>query len=70
MSLCFRPNAAAQQAPAFERGERVVEAVADFSVPSGRSDVLDGLSLGVGRPAALRLEFNRIDLASVDGDRV
>jgi hypothetical protein len=39
-TLC---HAAPEQAPTFERGESLIEAVTDWGMASGRAKVLDGL---------------------------
>jgi len=39
-------STAAQQAPAVEHGERVIEAIADLSMAAGRTYFLDCLQLG------------------------
>ena len=44
--------------------------MADLCVTPSSTYFLDCLQLGVGCTAALSLEFNRIDLASVESDHV
>jgi hypothetical protein len=61
-TLC---RAASQQAPAFEHGERVIEAATDLSVTGGSSDFVDRLQLRLGRLTVLTL---RVDLAAVNGE--
>src|SRR5260370_13901949 len=56
-TLC---RAASQQAPAFEHGERVIEAATDLSVTGGSSDFVDRLQL---RPGRLTILILRLDLA-------
>jgi hypothetical protein len=63
ISLGFLSPVAAQQAPAFEHGERGIEATVDLGMAAGRTDVLDGLQLSVGCPAAPTLELDGVELA-------
>jgi hypothetical protein len=42
--ICTAPaSAAAQQTPAFEHGERAIEAIIDLGMTAGRADVLNPL---------------------------